>query len=96
MVLSSEQLQLLLKSARGVALVDLIKQSLIAPTIFHYEDIVQHPNVTQLATEEDEQIQKLINTLRLFTYGLDIVQLFLFKKRANNPSLWRNPYCPKT
>jgi len=69
MVLTSEQLQALLTSARGVALCDLIKQSLIAPTIFHYEDILLHANVKELATRGDEEINKLVNTLKLFTYG---------------------------
>ena len=68
MVLTSEQLQILLKSARGMALCELIRQSLIAPNIFHFEDILYHPNVVELTTRGEEE--KLINTLKLFAYGL--------------------------
>jgi len=69
MVLSGEQLHLLLKSARGKALAALIKEAMIAPTIFHYEEILSHPNVTEMAASDDSEVEPLINTLRLFTYG---------------------------
>merc|ERR1712039_760679 len=71
MVLNTEQLQILLKSARGSSVVDLIKQALLAPSIFHFECILLHQNVKDLCSEnsQNQDMQKLMNTLRLFAYG---------------------------
>jgi len=53
-----------------MALANLIEQALMAPSIFHYENVLNHPNVIALAERTDvPDVHKLINTLKLFTYG---------------------------
>jgi hypothetical protein len=62
-----EQVEVLLNSSKGAALYDLIKQSLISPTIFHYESILKHPSI--VALEKQTDVQRYFNILKLFSYG---------------------------
>jgi len=62
-----ETVETLLQSSKGAALQDLIKQSLISPSIFHYESILTHASVRAL--EESSDTKKYFNVLKLFAYG---------------------------
>lgn len=63
---SLEQFVLLAKSARGAGLVALVKQVLEAPGVFVFGELLQMPNVEELAKGEHEPYWKL---LQLFAFG---------------------------
>jgi len=68
-MVSSAEFDCLLQYARGNALIDLLKQALIAPQIIHYQQIVSHPRVVELAESGDPQAEDLMRTLNLFNHG---------------------------
>ena len=43
--------------------------ALIAPQIIHYQQIVSHPRVVELAESGDPQAEDLMRTLNLFNHG---------------------------
>lgn len=61
-----EQFLLLAKTARGPAVVELIKQALDAPGVYVFSELLESECVKELATGPDA---KYIQLLELFAYG---------------------------
>ncbi|KAF5288416.1 hypothetical protein FQR65_LT12029 [Abscondita terminalis] len=61
-----EQFVLLAKSAKGAACVELIKQVLETPGVYVFGELLDMPNVQELATSGHNAVW---NTLNLFAYG---------------------------
>lgn len=61
-----EQFVLLAKSTKGAACTELIKQVLEAPGVYVFGELLDMPNIMELANTPDK---KYINTLELFAFG---------------------------
>ncbi|XP_050516948.1 COP9 signalosome complex subunit 7b [Diabrotica virgifera virgifera] len=60
-----EQFVLLAKSAKGAACTELVKQVLEAPGVYVFGELLDMPNISELATTD----RKYFNTLELFAFG---------------------------
>ncbi|XP_019771857.1 COP9 signalosome complex subunit 7b isoform X2 [Dendroctonus ponderosae] len=62
---SLEQFVLLAKSTKGAACTELVKQALEAPGVYVFGELLDNPNITELADTHSVYF----NTLNLFAYG---------------------------
>ncbi|CAH1115573.1 unnamed protein product [Psylliodes chrysocephalus] len=60
-----EQFVLLAKTAKGAACTELIRQVLEAPGVYVFGELLDMPNIVELATSD----RKYFNTLELFAFG---------------------------
>merc|ERR1712226_124834 len=81
---SNESFLILANGAKGAAAVKLVEQALEAPNVYVFGELLDHSNISALASDVNGDGEKTINLLRLFAFGT--YRQFLAEK-ASMPQL---------